>query len=439
MQAVRGVVSAEIEGIATTQRSIELSDLYYQIDRWAMAQMSSIYFATLYVEDDGRLYGLFSRDNGLFRAEITVQNGEAQIGEMQAVQKVYEPVSRFIVRRQANGDIRFAMVACTAVVNRVGQIDSTTLFDNMIRRAEETGYYPKLDFYHLGGVHPAFEFGQFDLLARDGVAYVASGVMDKDHPLTTAILRSMDDGSASYGASIEYFPIAGAEETLEVDGLAIKVYTDGINTRISLLPEQQAASWFTTITTRSTDDMTKQQLDALRAAFGDDEELKKFLSGIAGTNERAQGLISRALEGDEPEVETPEAEEPVENADPVLEIDDATIGLIAAEVVRQIGEGALATVNGALEKQGKEIAGLTAKLDAIVATQRGVTKRIDALEADEEDKRATWLGDLPASRRSVTVTHRPRNERPVEDVLKTSADVAAATLAGLPMPAGLKT
>jgi hypothetical protein len=424
---------------APEQRSIELGDLYYQVDRWAMSQMHSIYFACLYMEDNGELYALFSKEGHLFRADVTIRNGEAQIGELQEVQKVYEPVSRFFVHRQANGDIRFAMIAATAVVNRVGQIDSTLLFDNMIRRAEETGYYPRLDFYHLGGVHPAFEFGQFDVLARDGVAYVASGLMDKDHPLTSVILRSMDDG-ASYGASIEYYPFENAIETLEVDGISIKVYTDGINTRISLLPEQQAASWFTTITTRSLDNMEKRQLEALRAAFGDEEELKKFLASIAGTNERAQGLIARALEGDAEDTTEEVTEEVTEEAaPPVLEIDDETIGLIAAEVVRQLGEGALATVNGAIEKLTKDVGKLTGNVDALAGVQRQISGRVDALEADEDDKRQTWLGDLPAARRTVTVTHRPRQERPAEETVKTGADVAAATLAGLPMPPGLKT
>lgn len=188
--------------------------------------------------------------------------------------------------------------------------------------------------------------------------------------------------------------------------------------------------------------MTKQQLDALRAAFGDDNELKKFLEGIAGTNERAQGLISRALEDDESAgvVEEVTEEEVTEEAvTPVLEIDDATIGLIATEVVRQLGETTLATVNGAIERQGKEIAKLTATVESLAGVQRKVSERVQALEQDEDEKRAVWVGDLPQRQRQViAVTHRPRNERPVENVVKTSDDIAAATLAALPMPPGLK-
>lgn len=185
--------------------------------------------------------------------------------------------------------------------------------------------------------------------------------------------------------------------------------------------------------------MSKQQLDALRAALGDDE-FKKFISEIAGTNERAQGLIARALEdGEGAEVETPVIEEPAEDTDPpAIEIDDETVKLIATEVVRQLGETVFATANGAIEKHGKEIAKLATVVDGLVATQRKVSGRVEALEADEDAKRQTWLGDLPQRRQTIAVTHRPRQERPVEDVLATSDQIAASTLANLPMPPGLK-
>lgn len=180
--------------------------------------------------------------------------------------------------------------------------------------------------------------------------------------------------------------------------------------------------------------MTKQQLDGLRAALGD-EEFKKFISEIAGTNERAQGLIARALEGDTEET-TEEVTEEVteENAETTIEIDDESVKLIATEVVRQLGETALATVNGAIEKLTKDVSKLTANVDALAGVQRKVGARVEALEADDDAKRQTWLGDLPQKRQTIAVTHRPRQERPVEDVLKTSDDVAEATLAGLPKP-----
>ena len=141
------------------------------------------------------------------------------------------------------------MIAGTAIINRVGEIDSTKLYDDMIRRADETGFYPKLDFYHLGGIDPQFEFGQFDYLSRDGVVYVGSGLFDDGHPLTRATERALKRDGETWGASIEYYrPQNRGVEYVDLgNGLEIAAYTEGLNTRISLLPEDAAAAWFTSM------------------------------------------------------------------------------------------------------------------------------------------------------------------------------------------------
>src|SRR5690606_11122517 len=154
-------------------------------------QRPYMYLAQIYIDDEGKHYALFSREARLYRAALTLDSGEVLDGELVEVEQEFTPVNRsnVVLRELPSGDIRFFLVAAAPVANRVGHIDRTTRFDNMVRRAQELDFYPRLDVYHLGGLDPAFEFGEFDLLARDGVTYIASGVMDGSHPLTQAVLR----------------------------------------------------------------------------------------------------------------------------------------------------------------------------------------------------------------------------------------------------------
>lgn len=452
LNLIRGPLEAEIKGIAQqvapepAQRVMNVDTLYWQIYEWTDGAMPGMYLAQLYIDDDGVLYALFSRDARLYRAPVALSDGTIQIGEMVEVQQEFTPVSRsnFTMRELPSGDVRFFLVAATAVVNRVGEIDSTTLFDNMIRRAEDLDFYPRVDLYHLGSKDPAFEFGQIDFLARDGVCYVASGVLDGKHPLTQECLKRHKENPASIGASIEYFPIIGAFEDFEVGGATIRAFLDGINTRISILFEKDAASWFTSMRTGDIA-MQQRQLDdaqkaKLRQFFGGNEDaLGAFLGNIEGITRTVEdaGLITRTnveVETGEGDPETPAGEISLEGA---IEIDEETIGLIATEVVRQIGDGALKTVTEAINGLTVTAKKLQADVTALGSQQRSIAERLTVVEADDETKRSQWIGDLPRSQRTVTVSHRPRaTERQADPVaaIETSDDVAGATLATMPDP-----
>ena len=137
-----------------------------QLMEWTYAEPGRPYFMTFYLER-GQLYGLFNDRGQLSRAALDLDSdGQTlTVGNMEPVIHEFTPISRsgFTTVRQADGRIRFFMIAGTAIINRVGEIDSTKLYDDMIRRADETGFYPKLDFYHLGGIDPQFEFAQITM------------------------------------------------------------------------------------------------------------------------------------------------------------------------------------------------------------------------------------------------------------------------------------
>lgn len=463
MTAIRGAINNEIAGVDATEsaapapdtpttRALTMEVIYNEVCEHGYEMFpSGTYLTQIYLGDDGTLYALWSREARLYRTPILVANGMIEIGEQEEVRQEFTPVtrSRVVLRELPNGDVRFFLVAGTAVVNRVGEIDSTTLFDNMVKRAEELQFYPRLDAYHLGNLDPAFEYGQFDFLAREGVAYLASGVMDGKHPLTRATLKLYKTNPDALGASIEYYALEDAYEDVEVGGLTIRTYLDGVNTRISIVMESDAASWFTSMLTgdgkmqqRTLDDATKARLIKL---FGDDETaLNDFLDGVGGIGRAVDelGLIHRdkAAGSDAGADASQEAAETVVSgleATAEVELNDDTLGLIADEVVARLGDQHLKTVNTQIAELTAAVKKLTTSTAEVLRLNQDLAGRIESLEADDETKQREWVADL-SPRQKISVTHRPRVERQSAEPAKpkTFADIADETLAALPDPFG---
>ena len=430
-----------IEQPEPTERALMFDQVAQQLMEWTYAESGRPYFMTFYLEQ-GALYGLFNDAGQLSRAAIDVDSdGQTlMVGAMQPVVHEFTPIARsaFYTVRQADGRTRFFMVAGTAIINRVGEIDSTKLYDDMIRRAEETGYYPKLDFYHLGEIDPLFEFGQFDYLAREGVIYVGSGLFDEGHPLTSATERALKRNGEKWGASIEYYrPQNRGIEYVDLgNGLEIAAYTEGLNTRISLLPEVAAAAWFTSMFMEKRN-MDERKLKALRELFeGDEAGFNAFVAKLTNVNKevRDQGLIFRSADqpaGEQAQTEQPATETPAQ--DTVIELDDAAIAEIVKVARTQFESEVLTTVTGNLNTITANLAKLTEGQTALLAAFNGMQERIAVLEQGDEEKQRTWLNDLPArAQGQMRVTYRPRVERAETGQPLTSADQAATVLNGLP-------
>lgn len=431
-----------IEQPEPTERALMFEQVGQQLMEWTYAEPERPYFMTFYLEQ-GQLYGLFNDHGQLSRAALDLDSdGQTLIvGNMEPVIHEFTPIARsgFYTVRQADGRTRFFMIAGTAIINRVGEIDSTKLYDDMIQRADETGFYPRLDFYHLGGVDPQFEFGQFDYLSRDGVVYVGSGLFDDGHPLTRATERALKRNGETWGASIEYYrPQNRGIEYVDLgNGLEIAAYTEGLNTRISLLPEEAAAAWFTSMFMEKRN-MDERKLKALRDLFGDDEKgYTAFVANLTNVNKevRDQGLVFRSAEppaGEQPKTEQPAATD-VPATDTVVELDDAAIAEIVKVARAQFESEVLTTVTANLTTITANLAKLTEGQTALLAAFNGMQERINTLEQTDEEKQRTWLNDLPAKVQGQTrVTYRPRVERAGEPVQKTAADQAASVLNGLP-------
>jgi len=431
-------------------RSVMLEELSQQIYTWTYAEHDRPYFHTFYMEQ-GTLYGLFNGKGMLFRATVDVDaDGQTLVlGELEPVIHQFTPVERsgFTVIRQADGQHRFFCIAATAILNRVGEIDSTLLFDDMIQRAEQFDYYPKLDFWHLGEYDPIFEFGQFDFLAREGVTYVGSGLLDPTNPLSACMIRAVAEEPGEWGASIEYYrPQNRGMEFVDLSGgVSIVAYTEGLNTRISFLPESAAAAFLTDFTVEKRE-MNDKKKKALRELFGNDGDYEAFLAKLTGVNTEVEkrGLISRSTDGGsttEPTAETTPAAGTTstetapagEAQQPVVELDDTAIQAIVGvargqfeEVFRGIGESltTLLTKVEALEK------GFT----STNATVNGMQERLNALSADDETKQREWKADLPTHLRTATrITYRPsKDAESVPAAEPTVEEQAASVLNKLP-------
>lgn len=435
------------EPLVEVERALMFDQVAQQLEAWTYAELGRPWFMTFYLER-GQLYGLFNDHGQLSRAGIDVDSdGQTLIvGNMEPVIHEFSPIARsgFYTIRQADGRTRFFMIAGTAIINRVGEIDSTKLYDDMIRRAEETDFYPKLDFYHLGEADPSFEFGQFDYLAREGVVYVGSGLFEVGHPLTVATERALKQQPEEWGASIEYYrPQNRGIEYVDLgNGLEIAAYTEGLNTRISLLPESAAAAWFTGMNLEKRN-MDERKMKALRDLFGDDEKgFNAFVAQLTNVNQevRDQGLVFRTA--DQPAVATPATEQPVATEQPaaqttqdtVVELDDEAMAAIVRIARAQFESEVMTAVTANLNTVTATLTKLMEGQTALLASFNGMQERITTLEQDDETKQRTWLNDLPARAQGGTrVTYRPRVERADSLALpRTSEDQATVVLNGLP-------
>lgn len=214
------------------------------------------------------------------------------------------------VSRAANGRYHYILISATPFLNRVGEIDSTELFDSFINHARSTGQYPRLDFYHY---EDALSFGQSYYLDRVGLAYIEMGWFDDTdigRSFAQAIMREPD----YWGNSIQYFPTVEPMFEEVAPGIFALVYRGGIHKFTSLLPEKMAANLFTRAAAQGEGNMSQiseQELDALLRGLKDvsEETREGILSQVRGVNRAGQSgqyVFRSAPEPTEIKVELPD-------------------------------------------------------------------------------------------------------------------------------------
>jgi len=440
VQVLSSAIDSLTGVVKEADRAMGLGRLFRQVDDalWAMEGMPWLH--DLYRDDDGSIFAIASSQGKLFSYAVEVDGDEVSLGDGVRVEETFTPVrTRTATRiiRQADGRVRWLSMSCTSVLNRVGEIDSRSLFDSFVAHAEETGEYPYRTFYHQG---EAFRTGLADFLAREGNVYITSGLYDEDSVLAPYEAKALEENPEFWGESIGYRATESPTEIEVAPGVAIPVFNRGINREISLLPEGDAAAWFTHITTqREVSRMREKVFNALVELVGDEDKAKEFAELVDGTNRsiEEENLITR--EGDEAETEDRSGESDVQEQEQEqeIEMDEETMEAISNRFNGLIESALEPLVErvAALEESVKAVAGsVEAMSSETSAAFESTNERLGALERDDDEKRDEWQRDLP--RRPVTkVSYRPRQVKSGQDrdqAKPSMADAAEATLSNLP-------
>lgn len=438
--------TAEIERAIGFQRLRE--QLWDALDNSEQAAAGWVYPIDIFVGDDGSsLFSIVTQGGKLYQVPMTIVDEAVTLGTWTQVTEVFEPVSQtkpsfIITRDKKTGQHRWTFLAATSVLNRVGEIDSTTLFDSFVQDAADTEEFPRVDFYHLGSLDPdKWEFGTADYLARDGFCYIATGLFDEDHPLARAAIKAYDEQPGVWGCSIEFYAKQEPEVIVLDPKVQVPVYKSGKNTRISIVKEEDAAGLFTRVAnvTEEKVRMKRDILEVLGTFFGDDEEaLEKFAADVDNVNRtvKTEGLIHRAKaakkyagpgdeDEDEPEEDEDtdadeEEEEDEEDTEklPVLELDDAAISQVKTQI---LASPEFVAIKQSLDKAN-------AALDILVQTREAdaksvaelkkstaaITKRVGELAKTDTQKKQEWAEDLPPRRRQAA-TYRPSQQEAEDD------------------------
>lgn len=416
-----------------------------------MAENTYSYLVDIYM-DNGNDFAIFVREGVVYKAAIQIIDGtDVILGEFERVvprqRTMLAMDSKTVVWRQADGRYRWLSIASTSALNRSGEIDSRELFDNFIKYAKATDEYPILNYYHQGD---ASRLGQTDYLARDKHCYISSGLYD-DTPYGEAAAKGVMRNPNYWGNSIEFIPIAGEMMIIDIEGSGtaeIPVYTMGINTAISILPENKAAALFTSHFTKGEMTMDASVKNDLVTLFADEEVADQFEQMVDAVNQQVDRKIHRADETKEsadPVAETPierESEVVTETEEVAEEVADSEAEGIDREfdgetLIPQIARdllsdeafmGAVLTaVNLIAERRMDDAKGLfEAEVESLRAELAATKERLAAIETAEViEEKEDWIEDAPAEKQRAT--YRPRNATELANV--SYSEVANQTLA----------
>jgi hypothetical protein len=429
------------------ERSLSGSNLYDQIYSQSMQLDTWAWLVDLYFEDTG-IFALIAEEGKLYKAVVTIDAGKNSallseratwIAVMIELTEVPQQKSSFMIKRMADGQDRWFLIAGTTILNRNGQIDSSKLFDGMIAKCQSGEYdYPYLTYYHL---KEAFKMGMTDFLARDGVALIASGIFD-DNKVAEAMKQRYAEDPDIWGSSIS-FMTSPPEKTEVAQGITVDVFDEGYLVEISILKEEDACAIMTALrSTKEVNRMNETLKKVLKALAGDDEALMDEFVGMvdkANATAKDQNLISRQTA---PETEaTPPAETtpPAEVTPPEEEsvaLDDATIEQIVSVVVKSPKLEALnQEVKEALDKMAQTVTDLQKEVTDLHAVNIQANKKVEAelaeLKKTDEEKQQALLDDQASKRINARrYTYRPTVQAPTDEQLDYSA-VAAETAKNL--------
>lgn len=406
-------------------RALSTGYLYEQLDALVRATNPQGYpwIHDIFHSEQG-MSVVWSDGGLLYSAPVNVDGDDvASLGVVTQVKQEFVPVGRTVVREQPDGRWRWFTRSAVSVLNRVGEIDSTALFDSFIEHAEATGEYPTRQFFHQMG--SAFTTGQTDWLGREGNVLLSSGLYN-DSELAQVEIKARQANPDHWGDSIHFEPVGDdALELLEVaDGVIVPVYRSGRLIEISTLPEQRAASWFTSGIVQE-DSMNPKEFEGLIELFGGDEEkARQWLETNAGElNRQIQeaGMVARSAVQEGQVLETDPAP---------LVIDDEVIAQVARVAVES---EAFVAQGEAVQALTGELAAINGRFDELAQLIHAQQATLDLLTQADDEKRQRYQEDMPARRTQVvyrpSVAHRAQDGENGNQQQLTSTEAVSAILA----------
>jgi hypothetical protein len=326
------------------------------------------------------MYAIVAQEGKLLRMDISItEQDDLLLSVPRPVKVEFIPTGRCTVKRQADGKYRITSVACTAILNRDGEIDTTELFDDFIARIDSgKAEYPELDFFHVDGL----EIGKCDFIARDGYALITSGVFYEDD-FSQKVARGLEASGEKWGQSITFFPYKSEE--MNVSGVKIRANTRGVLHKVAVLPEDKAAALFTSVKTKTRGkNMNKDIMEALRDLGLTEDEIEEQAQRADGINRAvdSEGMVARHDHA--PTQGSPEL------PDGVLKLREQVAD----------NQARLDSIQSVFKEA----------MQPIVAGMQELGARLAALEQADEERKRAWLAEVPPPV-YTTATHRPRETR----------------------------
>jgi len=393
---------------AGKERDLEYNQIAGQIIDWMMDELPQGYLHGLYQSDNGQ-YAIVSSNGKLYRYEFTVSDSQAKLlGEPTEVAHSFEQVSTRVIR-QKDGRHRFLTRSATSVLNRVGEIDSQELLQDLADNFAKHDIEVLRMIAHEG---ERYRTGVVDTVLADGNQLILSGLYDEDNLLAELEIEARQKAPDKWGDSIGYDPLEWSVERIDVT--KILVMRRGVLVEVSTLLEKHAANLFTSgkIISREDGKMKRTTLEALLELAENDEGVLREVLEFAGESDEIESLIAQAR------LITREADSEAD--------DDSDCDNEDGEVVIEVGDEIVREVIESDEIVGMQeaLAESVETLRELATTVESLAARIDELEADDETRLRELLQDAPdqpAAVRIVRARQRAEETEPNNDELTPEA------------------
>lgn len=415
-----------------TERTIALEQIWSQVNKAINERDPDDWNQWHWVQDlyydEGQLFAITISAGRLYRWPVTVDGDAVTVGDPVAVVVEFSsaddgtiddgtmrhgPSSYGLsstVRQTHDGRWVGCSVLCTATVNKMGILDSRSLFDSFVERFKGDGS-EYVNLLHLGG--DKSQVGVLRHIWREDKLLVGLYEFTQGDPVAEAVARTLaTDADGFWGGSIE-FDHFGKPQLVEVsEGVKLPMTHDGQLLGYSIARNQDCAAWYTGNIVTEQRTMTERDKEIAKELLGDDALVDELQERIGEANRALAGAVTRTVQQQHREhgegTESTEREERLEtgdletgdqeDAEPVTyELDAEAIEQITGQVVNHRGiTDRFAAVSVAFEQRVSEALGRVDALAAdLEARAAALGERLAKLESEEQARYRQYDAEKP--------------------------------------------